>query len=130
MVGITKLNTQISAVNYANVDFSGGYFYLDENAKPRDIDGSAFTSITSATYGSFIETPKKAYVELQEEEILILLRYFNSLTNDLAARRSESVSGIMDVSGGGRLNYRSHPFQTAITQDANYEQFTKIDLTN
>ena len=129
-LGITRLNTQVSAHNFANVDFSGGYFYLDENAVPRDLDGKAFVGITSATYGSFVEIPKKAYVEIQEEELLVILRYFNSLTNNLAARRSESVSGIMDVSGGGRLNYRSHPFQTAITQDANYEQFTKIDLTN
>ena len=108
-----------------------GFIIESQNAlkkyKGKKING---VGITSATYGSFIETPKKAYVELQEEEILILLRYFNSLTNDLAARRSESVSGIMDVSGGGRLNYRSHPFQTAITQDTDYEQFTKIDLTN
>ena len=130
---VYNLNTQVSAMDHTGVDFSGGYFYIDEIGKARDLDGSALTSITDKTYGSLIEDPRTARVEIQEQELLVILRYFNSLTNGFAARRSESVSGIMDLSGGGRLNYRTHPYQMQgqiSTQAANYDQITRLDITN
>ena len=128
-----NVNTQVSAMDHANADFTGGYFYLDQEGNARDLDGNAFTSITDKTYGSLIEDPRTAEVEIQEQELLVILRYFNSLTNGFAARRSESVSGIMDLSGGGRLNYRTHPYQMngqISTQAADYDQITRLDITN
>jgi len=138
LTGIIKLNTQVSAHNYANTNFSGGYFYLDENAVPRDIDGSAFVGITSSTLGSYIEKKETAYAQIEEDELLVILRYFNSLTNNLGSRNAAVTASNMETSGGGRLNYRLHPYQMDgqnspglwTVRDSNYEQVTKLDITN
>lgn len=131
---LIKLNTQISAVDFAHNDYTG-FFYLDDMFKPNDLAGNNFTSITHKSQGSYVKAPKKAYVDLEKEELLVLLRYFNKLTNNLGSRNSFVTSGIMDASGGGRLNYRYHPYQklgdgNISTQAANYLQITDIDFTN
>ena len=138
ITGVIKLNTQVSAHNYTNTNFSGGYFYLDENAVPRDIDGQAFVGITSSNYGSYIEKEKLAYVPVEENELLVILRYFNSLTNNLASKNAAITAATMKTNGGGRLNYRLHPYQMDgqnspglwTARDSNYTQITKLDITN
>ena len=127
-----RLNTQITPLNSAGATHIG-LFYLDSVGLPRDMEDLLFTTINDRTYGSYIETPKRARVHLGEEEILIILRYFNSLTNNLGARRIESASGVMGRSGGSRLNYRIHPYQMdgqISTKDADYDQLTTINFIN
>lgn len=48
-----------------------------------------------------------------KEELRVILKFFNGLTtNSYTSRNASDSSGILNTSGGGRLNYRLHPGTT------------------
>lgn len=98
----------------------------------------------STGYG--IETsgiPNKRFVKedklyLDKEQLRDVLQFYNGLmgqrsgvyTTSLASRDATITSGIMDVSGGSRLNYRIHPDWVNNTKDATFNNYTQVELDN
>lgn len=54
------------------------------------------------------------------------LRFFNDIEGDIASRRSFVTSGIFEVSGGSRVNYREEPGWVSYQQDPDTHNFTRI----
>jgi hypothetical protein len=92
--------------------------------------------------------PLKKFVKedklyLNKDELLSVLKFYNGLigkgdgpyATNFAARDQFISSGIMEVSGGSRLNYRISPSWTSGTvgeggANVNYAQITTVDFSN
>ena len=92
--------------------------------------------------------PLKKFVKedklyLNKDELRSVLQFYNGLigkgdgtyATNFAARDATISSGIMEVSGGSRLNYRISPSWTSGTYseggaNINYAQVTVVDFSN
>jgi hypothetical protein len=91
-------------------------------------------------------TPLRKFVtedklELNKEQLTDVLKFYNGLmgsgtglyATNLASRDATITSGIMEVSGGSRLNYRLSPtwgYGNAGNTQANYNNFTRVEIDN
>jgi hypothetical protein len=97
--------------------------------------------------GHGIETsgvPNRRFVKedklyLNKDQLKDVLKFYNGLmgqgtglySTSLASRDATITSGIMEVSGGSRLNYRISPFWTpAFARQSGYSNTTNLELDN
>lgn len=86
-------------------------------------------------------TPLRRFVEeykldFDEYQLAEILKFYNGLsgkpvpdyTTPLASRDASITSGILEVSGGSRLNYRESPYQGSFTTVSGFGNFESIDL--
>ena len=70
-------------------------------------------SVIQTTYGD---------ARLDASNLKAVFRYFKDLSSGLASRNNVITSGVMEVSGGSRLNYRSNVDMYPHARDANTKQ--------
>ena len=67
------------------------------------------------------------------------LKFYNGLigqgtgvyATNLASRDATITSGTLELSGGSRLNYRTHPDWTpGVTKVTNFENYTNVEFDN
>tara|TARA_R110002051_G_scaffold1143_8_gene5827 strand:+ start:13844 stop:18328 length:4485 start_codon:yes stop_codon:yes gene_type:complete len=61
-------------------------------------------------YNKAVITTKYGDVRLDPSDLKTVFRFFKTLSTGIAGRNSTVTSGVMDVSGGSRLNYRSNTY--------------------
>ena len=77
-------------------------------------------------------------IYLEKPELRDVLKFYNSLaglesgvySTNLASRNATLTSGVLEVSGGSRLNYRIHPEWTPHTKNGTYGYYTSLELDN
>lgn len=80
---------------------------------------------------------KEDKVELSKDQLRDVLKFYNGLigqgtgvyATNLASRDATITSGVLEVSGGSRLNYRVHPEWTDHTE-AGTGQYTSVEFNN
>ena len=81
---------------------------------------------------------KENKIYLTREELRELIKFYNSLmgqgtgvySTNIASKNSNVTQGILEVSGGSRLNYRIAPDWVPNTKNATYEQYTSLEFDN
>ena len=105
-----------------------GLYYKDSSLSPSSIIA------TGKTEGSNIQTDEVLLVPLDAHGVLIILREFKRLSQELGSRNKSISSSQYGAEGGSRLNYRDAPMwgQTGgyDTFESNARQYTKIHLEN
>jgi hypothetical protein len=65
-----------------------------------------------------------------KEQLRSILRFFNDLIEDpYTSRIAFNSSGILDTSGGSRINYKIHPDLAALAGGGG-SQITSLDIVN
>ena len=97
--------------------------------------------------GHGIETsgiPHRPFVKedklyLDKDQLVNTLKFYNGLigqgtgvyATNLASRDATITSGTLELSGGSRLNYRTHPDWTpGVTKVTNFENYTNVEFDN
>lgn len=140
-------------VNRDNTNYIVEVFFMpnDNNKKYLLIDSIELQDKTLKQYagigkGFGIPTsgiPLTPFVEeymiyLDKPELRDVLKFYNSLaglesgtySTVLASRNATLTSGILEVSGGSRLNYRIHPEWVPHTKNGTYGYYTSLELDN
>ena len=82
---------------------------------------------------------KEDKLYLEKDQLTDVLKFYNGLaglatglySTNLASRDLTITSGVMELNGGSRLNYRIHPDWTPlVTKQANYNNYTNVELDN
>jgi hypothetical protein len=81
---------------------------------------------------------KEDLMYLEKEELRDVLKFFNGLagfetglySTSLASRVASTTSGILEVSGGSRLNYRTNPDWVPNVKAATYNNYTSVEFDN
>lgn len=140
-------------VNRDNTNYIVEVFFMpnDNNSKYLLIDSVQLQDKTLREYagigkGFGVETsgiPLTPFVQeymiyLEKPELRDILKFYNSLaglesgvySTNLASRNATLTSGVLEVSGGSRLNYRIHPEWAPHTKDGTYGYYTSLELDN
>ncbi len=67
-------------------------------------------------------------VKLERSEMLGVFRYFNDIADNKASRIAADTSGMFEVSGGGRLNYRINPDWVGSRDSLGVNNLSSIDF--
>jgi hypothetical protein len=98
--------------------------------------GTGFGLETSGVpHRRFIQEDK---IYLDKGHLRDVLQFYNGLmgqragvyTTPLASRDATISSGVLEVSGGSRLNYRMHPDWVNNTKDATFNNYTEVEFDN
>ena len=82
---------------------------------------------------------KEDKIYLNEDQLITILKFYNGLigqgtgvyATNLASRDATITSGTLELSGGSRLNYRTHPDWTpGVTKVTNFENYTNVEFDN
>jgi len=73
---------------------------------------------------------KYGNVNLDLEEFKNVIRYFKSIQVANASRNANTTAGVMETSGGSRLNYRSNSVIYYNHKQANFNNLTYVDITD
>jgi len=79
-------------------------------------------------YNKAVIKTKYGEAQLNISDLKTVFRFFKDLSINLASRNSTFTSGIMEVSGGGRLNYRSNIQMYPNTIDSNSNFLTMVEI--
>jgi len=79
-------------------------------------------------YNKAVIQTKYGEAQLDISDLKAVFRFFNDLSTNLASRNSTITSGIMEVSGGSRLNYRSNIQMYPNTIDSNHNFLTMVEI--
>lgn len=91
-----------------------------------DDTGDTYTVLDSVSAKDLtINTNVSGYTS---EEMLTTFRYFTDIAAARASRQSPITSGVFEVSGGSRINYRYHPEWGPNSKSAGFNQYTQIDI--
>jgi len=67
-------------------------------------------------------------IQLDVQNLKAVFRYFKSLSTGVASRNATGTSSVMEISGGGRLNYRSNTAMYPNTRGANYGDLSYLNI--
>ncbi len=82
---------------------------------------------------------KETKLELAKDQVKDILKFYNGLagngtgvySTNLASRDATITSGVLEVSGGSRLNYKIHPDWVPHTKGAGgYDNYTEVEFNN
>jgi len=79
-------------------------------------------------YNKAVIKTKYGEAQLDAQDLRAVFRYFKSLSTGVASRNSTETSSVMDISGGGRLNYRSNTAMFPNTRGANYGELSYLNI--
>ncbi len=80
-------------------------------------------NITDLTLGRYVE-------DYTNEDFLHIVRFFNSLSTNAASRVASITSGVLETSGGSRVNERFHPKWAEFNGIAGFQQYIRVNLDN
>ena len=93
-------------------------FIVFEDISITDITNKNDFAIIRTSYGD---------VPLNKTDLKAVFRFFKSLQTGNASRNSVVTSGVMEASGGSRMNYRTNYEMYHNTTDDNFQQVTEVD---
>ena len=87
----------------------------------------SLTDLTNKEDYAVIET-EYGNIELDKKDLKAVFRFFKGLQTGIASRNATTTSGVMEVSGGSRLNYRSNYEMYPNVVNAGFQQLTEVDI--
>lgn len=93
-------------------------FVVFEDISLQDLTNKDDFALIRTNYGD---------VPLDKKDLKSVFRFFKDMQTGIASRNAVITSGVMEASGGSRMNYRTNYEMYHNTTDASYEQVTEVD---
>lgn len=99
---------------------------------------STYLNTADLTFNVLDKDKKIVKYYFTKEEFREILQFYNGMiglgkvvyNNNLLSRDASITSGVMEASGGSRLNFRIHPDWLTNSKNANYEQLSSLEIIN
>ncbi len=102
--------------------------YVLEIFKYPNLDGAQYALFDKVTIKDL--TLAEYATEYDSEQLLYIIRFFNSIANAGASRVASNTSGIFEASGGSRINYRIHPLWAENVYASAHQQYRLVNVSN
>ena len=79
-------------------------------------------------YNKAVIQTKYGEAQLDSNDLKAVFRFFKDISTGLASKNATITSGVMEVSGGSRMNYRSQSAMYDPTVDSDYGNLTELNI--